>query len=164
MRWGRDLATAPPLIAVDESPDWVFLAGCSPAEPASASPAGAIMPVINLARQCFSTERRNVAYPVVSAQGSTPITSPTPLSPCTTGTSPRLFHDLRNFALQMLGCNLGLKCAHSQSSDARRKPEGRSTQTCLKPPRERLLKAARIDGVIWTCKARRAFPSNCRWP
>src|ERR1019366_784294 len=72
MRWGRDLATAPPLIAVDESPDWVFLAGCSPAEPASASPAGAIMPVINLARQCFSTERRNVAYPVVSAQGSTP--------------------------------------------------------------------------------------------
>src|ERR1019366_8502106 len=73
MRWGRDLATAPPLIAVDESPDWVFLAGCSPAEPASASPAGAIMPVINLARQCFSSERRNVAYPVVSAQGSTPI-------------------------------------------------------------------------------------------
>src|ERR1019366_4271956 len=72
MRWGRDLATAPPLIAVDESPDWVFLAGCSPAEPASASPAGAIMPVINLARQCFSSERRNVAYPVVSAQGSTP--------------------------------------------------------------------------------------------
>src|ERR1017187_641935 len=51
---------------------WVFLAGCSPAEPASASPAGAIMPVINLARQCFSSERRNVAYPVVSAQGSTP--------------------------------------------------------------------------------------------
>src|ERR1019366_265984 len=72
MRWGRDLTSAPPLIAVDESPDWVFLAGCSPAEPASASPAGAIMPVINLARQCFSTERRNVAYPVVSAQGSTP--------------------------------------------------------------------------------------------
>ena len=30
------------------------------------------MPVINLARQCFSSERRNVAYPVVSAQGSTP--------------------------------------------------------------------------------------------
>src|ERR1019366_6943420 len=76
MRWGRDLATAPPLIAVDESPDWVFLAGCSPAEPASASPAGAIMPVINLARQCFSSERRNVAYPVVSAQGSTPVRTP----------------------------------------------------------------------------------------
>jgi hypothetical protein len=31
------------------------------------------MPVINLARQCFSSERRNVAYPVVSAQGSTPL-------------------------------------------------------------------------------------------
>src|ERR1019366_10538635 len=76
MRWGCDLATAPPLIAVDESPDWVFLAGCSPAEPASASPAGAIMPVINLARQCFSSERRNVAYPVVSAQGSTPRARP----------------------------------------------------------------------------------------
>jgi PilZ domain len=26
-----------------------------------------------------------------------------------------LFHDFRNFALQMLGCNLGLKCAHAQS-------------------------------------------------
>jgi len=26
-----------------------------------------------------------------------------------------LFHDFRNFALLMLGCNLGLKCAHSQS-------------------------------------------------
>jgi PilZ domain len=25
-----------------------------------------------------------------------------------------LFHDFRNFALLMLGCNLGLKCAHSQ--------------------------------------------------
>ena len=35
------------------------------------------MPVINLARQCFSTERRNVAYPVVSAQGSTPVISST---------------------------------------------------------------------------------------
>ncbi len=43
------------------------------------------------------------------------ITSVTPLSPCTTGTSPQLFHDLRNFALRMLGCNLGLKCAHSQA-------------------------------------------------
>jgi hypothetical protein len=43
------------------------------------------------------------------------ITSDAPLSPCTTGTSPQLFHDLRNFALRMLGCNLGLKCAHSQS-------------------------------------------------
>lgn len=40
---------------------------------------------------------------------------PTPLSPCTTDTSPQLFHDLRNFALPMLGCNLALKCAHSQS-------------------------------------------------
>jgi hypothetical protein len=26
-----------------------------------------------------------------------------------------LFHDFRNFALLMLGCNLGLKCAHAQS-------------------------------------------------
>jgi hypothetical protein len=25
-----------------------------------------------------------------------------------------LFHDFRNFALQMLGCNLALKCAHAQ--------------------------------------------------
>jgi len=40
---------------------WLFLAGCSPAEPASASPAGAILPIINLARQCFGSERRNVA-------------------------------------------------------------------------------------------------------
>jgi len=37
-----------------------------------------------------------------------------PLSPCTTGTSPPLFHDFRNFALQMRGCNLALKCAHAQ--------------------------------------------------
>jgi hypothetical protein len=37
-----------------------------------------------------------------------------PLSPCTSGTSPQLFHDLRNFALQMRGCNLALKCAHAQ--------------------------------------------------
>jgi PilZ domain len=42
-------------------------------------------------------------------------TTATPLSPCTTGTSPPLFHDFRNFALLMPGCNLGLKCAHSQS-------------------------------------------------
>src|SRR5271157_5448485 len=39
----------------------------------------------------------------------------TPLSPCTSGTSPPLFHDFRNFALLMLGCNLALKCAHAQS-------------------------------------------------
>jgi PilZ domain len=38
-----------------------------------------------------------------------------PLSPCTTGTSPPLFHDLRNFALLVRGCNLALKCAHAQS-------------------------------------------------
>jgi|HubBroStandDraft_1064217.scaffolds.fasta_scaffold02300_11 hypothetical protein len=37
-----------------------------------------------------------------------------PVSPCTTGTSPPLFHDFRNFALLMLGCNLGLKCAFAQ--------------------------------------------------
>ena len=37
------------------------------------------------------------------------------LSPCTTGTSPLLFHDFRNFALQMRGCNLALKCAHAPS-------------------------------------------------
>jgi Cu+-exporting ATPase len=41
------------------------------------------MPVINLARQCFSSERRNVAYPVVSAQGSTPIRALLDLSPKT---------------------------------------------------------------------------------
>jgi hypothetical protein len=38
----------------------------------------------------------------------------TPLSPCTTGTSPLLFHDFRNFALLVRGCNLALKCAHTQ--------------------------------------------------
>src|ERR1017187_994668 len=38
-----------------------------------------------------------------------------PLSPCTIGTSPQLFHDLRNFALRMPGCNLALKCAHAHS-------------------------------------------------
>jgi len=38
----------------------------------------------------------------------------TPLSPCTTGTSPPLFHDFRNFALPMRGCNLALKCAHAR--------------------------------------------------
>ena len=38
----------------------------------------------------------------------------TPLSPCTTDTSPLLFHDFRNFALVVLGCNLALKCAHAQ--------------------------------------------------
>ncbi len=37
-----------------------------------------------------------------------------PLSSCTNGTSPLLFHDFRNFAWLMPGCNLGLKCAHSQ--------------------------------------------------
>src|SRR5271163_1063347 len=41
--------------------------------------------------------------------------SATPLSPCTTGTSPPLFHDFRNFALLVQGCNLALKCAHAQS-------------------------------------------------
>src|SRR5271167_4888314 len=41
--------------------------------------------------------------------------SATPLSPCTTGTSPLLFHDFRNFALLVLGCNLALKCAPAQS-------------------------------------------------
>ncbi len=39
----------------------------------------------------------------------------TPLSPCTTETSPLLFHDFRNFALLMPGCNLALKCAPAQS-------------------------------------------------
>ena len=34
---------------------------CPPAEPASASLAGAILPTVNLARQCFGSERRNVA-------------------------------------------------------------------------------------------------------
>jgi hypothetical protein len=40
------------------------------------------MPVINLARQCFSSERRNVAYPVVSAQGSTPLLVNPPVLCC----------------------------------------------------------------------------------
>jgi hypothetical protein len=40
--------------------------------------------------------------------------SGTPLSRCTSDTSTPLFHDFRNFAMQMRGCNLGLKCAHSQ--------------------------------------------------
>src|SRR6266850_3235802 len=35
-----------------------------------------------------------------------------PLSPCTTGTSPLPFHDFRNFASVVRGCNLALKCAH----------------------------------------------------
>src|ERR1700686_5274052 len=38
----------------------------------------------------------------------------TPLSGCTSGTSTPLFHDFRNFASRVLGCNLGLKCAHAQ--------------------------------------------------
>src|ERR1700730_903639 len=40
--------------------------------------------------------------------------SGTPLSRCTSGTSTPLFHDFRNFAWRVLGCNLGLKCAHAQ--------------------------------------------------
>jgi PilZ domain len=40
--------------------------------------------------------------------------SGTPLSRCTSGTSTPLFHDFRNFASRVLGCNLGLKCAHAQ--------------------------------------------------
>src|SRR6202051_452557 len=40
--------------------------------------------------------------------------SGTPLSRCTSGTSAPLFHDFRNFASRVLGCNLGLKCAHAQ--------------------------------------------------
>src|SRR6202171_5358022 len=40
--------------------------------------------------------------------------SGTPLSRCTSGTSTPLFHDFRNFAGRVLGCNLGLKCAHAQ--------------------------------------------------
>src|SRR5580692_7097492 len=41
--------------------------------------------------------------------------SGTPLSRCTSGTSTPLFHDFRNFAWRVLGCNLGLKCAQAQS-------------------------------------------------
>src|ERR1700686_1874601 len=40
--------------------------------------------------------------------------SGTPLSRCTSGTSTPLFHDFRNFASRVLGCNLGLKCAPAQ--------------------------------------------------
>jgi PilZ domain-containing protein len=40
--------------------------------------------------------------------------SGTPLSRCTSGTSTPLFHDFRNFAGRVRGCNLGLKCAHAQ--------------------------------------------------
>jgi hypothetical protein len=42
-----------------------------------------------------------------------------PLSPCTSGTSPPLFHDFRNFALPMLGCNLALKCVAEVSKNRR---------------------------------------------
>src|SRR6202171_5328575 len=40
--------------------------------------------------------------------------SGTPLSRCTSGTSTPLFHDFRNFASRVRGCNLGLKCAPAQ--------------------------------------------------
>src|ERR1700675_1385722 len=40
--------------------------------------------------------------------------SGTPLSRCTSGTSTPLFHDFRNFAGRVRGCNLGLKCAPAQ--------------------------------------------------
>jgi hypothetical protein len=36
-----------------------------------------------------------------------------------------LFHDFRNFALLMLGCNLGLKCAHAVRTRAWHEPEGK---------------------------------------
>jgi hypothetical protein len=42
------------------------------------------------------------------------------LSPCTTGTSPPLFHDFRNFALLMPGCTLALKRAQGSSSGCAR--------------------------------------------
>jgi hypothetical protein len=48
--------------------------------------------------------------------------SATPLSPCTTDTSPPLFHDFRNFSLLMRGCNLALKCARAVRTRARHEP------------------------------------------
>src|SRR5580692_42455 len=48
-------------------------------------------------------------------------------------------------------------------SGARQQPEERSSQTCLKPPREASEMSAKIEGVIRTCKVRRAFRSNCPW-
>src|ERR1700686_5442784 len=85
-------------------------------------------------------------------------TSDTPLSRCTSGTSTPLFHDFRNFASRVRGCNLGLKCAHAQLEWCTARTGRKASQTCLKPPRKPLLKSARIEGVIRTCKALRAFP------
>jgi hypothetical protein len=50
----------PPLIAVDESPAGYSWQVALQQSPASASPAGAILPIINRARQRFGSERRNV--------------------------------------------------------------------------------------------------------
>ena len=63
-------------------------------------------------------------------------TSETPLSPCTTETSQPVFHDFRNFALRVAGCNLALKCACAPSEPCLIAGEGRSPETCLKPPRK----------------------------
>ena len=67
----RPRTTAPPAHRLDEFPAGYSLAGCAPAEPASASPAGHDGKRRKLAVQRFCSERRKVSKLVVLAEGPT---------------------------------------------------------------------------------------------
>jgi hypothetical protein len=58
-----------------------------------------------------------------------------PLSPCTTGTSRHPFHDFRNFASVVRGCNLALKCA-LRFIWCNRAPEGRKVLATVSEGKE----------------------------
>jgi len=59
MRWRHDLSTVPPPIAVDEYPVGYSLAGCSPTEPAFASPTSYSMPHQRAHGRLVSRRRRD---------------------------------------------------------------------------------------------------------
>src|SRR5580693_2118146 len=69
---GTALAAAPGAHRQDESPAGYSLAGWSPPEPTSASPARLRMHYSGPAGRQFCSERPTVSYSTVSAEGSTP--------------------------------------------------------------------------------------------
>src|SRR5580700_2612128 len=70
---GTALAAAPGAQRQDESPAGYSLAGWSPPEPTSASPARLRMHYSGPAGRQFCSERPTVSYSTVSAEGSTPV-------------------------------------------------------------------------------------------
>src|SRR5580698_10016311 len=70
---GTALAAAPGAHRQDESPAGYSLAGWSPPEPTSASPARLRMHYSGPAGRQFCSERPTVSYSTVSAEGSTPL-------------------------------------------------------------------------------------------